>query len=109
MKGPLQLRNVLETIELDNYNRKYRDKIQRNKKQRRVSSVSSSKENKLPLPGQHGSEDRSTPTRRSRQSGIAIFAENQTGHRNTYAQHVNHNAMFARRLGTLPESTKATP
>ena len=41
-KGPLELRTVLETIEVDKYNRKYAEKKQKNKKQRRVSSGSSS-------------------------------------------------------------------
>ena len=48
IKGPLELRTVLETIELDNYNRKYGDKKQRNKKSKRTSSNSSSNGNKLP-------------------------------------------------------------
>ena len=39
--GPLELRTVLETIELNNYNGKYGDKKQ-NKKPRRISSGSSS-------------------------------------------------------------------
>ena len=41
-KGPLEQRTVPETIELDNYNRKYGDRKQKYKKQRRVSSGSSS-------------------------------------------------------------------
>ena len=43
IKGPLELRTVLETIELDNYNRKYGgDKKPRNTKSKRTSSNSSS-------------------------------------------------------------------
>ena len=42
IKGPLDLRTVLETIELHNYNRKYGDKKQKNKKPKRVSFGSSS-------------------------------------------------------------------
>ena len=42
IKSPLELRTVLENIALDNYNRKYGDKKQKNKKSRTVSSNSSS-------------------------------------------------------------------
>ena len=42
IKGPLELRTVLETIELDSYNRKYGDKKPRNKKSTMTSSNSSS-------------------------------------------------------------------
>ena len=42
-KGPIKLRTVLETIELDNYNRKNGDKKQRNEKSKRASSNSSSR------------------------------------------------------------------
>ena len=42
IKGPLELRTVLDTKELVNYNRKYGVKKPRNKKSKRVSSNSSS-------------------------------------------------------------------
>ena len=42
IKGPLKLQTVLETIELDNNNRKYGDKKPANRKQRRTSPESSS-------------------------------------------------------------------
>ena len=45
IKGPLKLQLILETIELDNYNRKYGDKQNRTKRQGRNSSESLS-ENK---------------------------------------------------------------
>ena len=41
-KSPLKLRTVLETIELDNYNRKYGDKKPRSKRSKKTSSNSSS-------------------------------------------------------------------
>ena len=41
VKGPLKLQLVLETIELDNYNRKYGDKIPKIKKAKRESTSSS--------------------------------------------------------------------
>ena len=79
IKGPFELRTVLETIELDNYNREYGVKKEtRTKKPEESPSVALLTEDKLHLPGQLGSEDRSTTTRISRRSRIAIFAENQT-------------------------------
>ena len=42
IKGPVELRTVLETMKLDTYNRKYGDRKQKNKKQRGFSSGSSS-------------------------------------------------------------------
>ena len=44
IKGPLKIQLVLETIELDNYNRKYEDKKPRNKKKPRKGSTNSSSE-----------------------------------------------------------------
>ena len=44
IKGPLKTQLVLETIELDNYNRKYGDKKPRNKKPRKDSTNSSSED-----------------------------------------------------------------
>ena len=41
IKGPLKIQLVLDTIELDNYNRKYGDKKPKNKKARKNSSNSS--------------------------------------------------------------------
>ena len=46
IKGPLKLQTVLETIEQDNYNRKYGDK-KSNKKHRRLPSDSSSDEEQI--------------------------------------------------------------
>ena len=42
IKGPLKLQLVLETIELDNYNRKYGDKPSHTKRQRKNSSENTS-------------------------------------------------------------------
>ena len=42
IKGPLKLQLVLETIELDNYNRKYGDKPSHSKRQRKNSSENTS-------------------------------------------------------------------
>ena len=86
------MRTVLKTIELANYNRKYGDKNRRTKSREESPPLALPTENKLPLPGQHGSEDRSTPTRKSRQPETAIFVENKIGHRNTSVQYGNHNA-----------------
>ena len=46
-KGPLKLKMVLETIELDNYNRKYGDKKQKIKKPGKGSSNSSSEDEQI--------------------------------------------------------------
>ena len=49
IKGPLKLQMVLETIEQDNYNRKYGDKKTANKKHRKFPSDSSSSEEQIEL------------------------------------------------------------
>ena len=47
IKGPLKLQLILETIELDNYNRKYGDKQSKFKRQRKNSSESTSKDEQV--------------------------------------------------------------
>ena len=47
IKGPLKLQLILETIELDNYNRKYRDKQTKFKRQRKNSSESTSEDEQV--------------------------------------------------------------
>ena len=47
IKGPLKLKLVLETIELDNYNRKYGDRCTKSKKLRKNSPDSSSEEEQV--------------------------------------------------------------
>ena len=47
IKGPLKLKLVLETIELDNYNRKFGDKYAKFKRQRKTSSDTSSKDEQI--------------------------------------------------------------
>ena len=47
IKGQLKIQLVLETIELDNYNRKYRDKKPRKKKPRKDSTSSSSEDEQI--------------------------------------------------------------
>ena len=47
IKGPLKLSLILETIELDNYNRKYGDKQTTSKRQRKNSSESTSDEEQV--------------------------------------------------------------
>ena len=58
VKGPLELRTVLETIELDNYDRKYGDKNQDTKSRRRFPQTAPLTGNKLPSLSQYGSWDR---------------------------------------------------
>ena len=58
-KAPLKLRTVLETIELDNYSRKYRGNEQKRRKQRRTSATAHRTANKVLSQGQHGHENRS--------------------------------------------------
>ena len=56
IKGPLELRTVLETIELDNYNRKYGgDKNQETQSRRGLPQTAPPTESKLPSPSQYGS------------------------------------------------------
>ena len=47
IKGPLKLNLVLETIELDNYNRKYGDRCTKSKRLQKNSSDSSSEEDQV--------------------------------------------------------------
>ena len=47
IKGPLKLQLVLETIELDNYNRKYGDKPSHSKRQRKNSSENTSEDEQV--------------------------------------------------------------
>ena len=53
-------------------------KIRRTKNREESPLTALPKENKLPLLGQYGRENRSTPTRKIRQPGAAIFVEGQT-------------------------------
>ena len=92
IKGPLEQRIVLETIELDIYNRKYGHKKQKIKTKSRggLPQTVPPAENKLLLPDLHRSEDRWTPTRRNCQPVIATFAGNLTGRRNISDITVQH-------------------
>ena len=47
IKGPLKLQLVMETIELDNYNRKYGDKPSHSKRQRKNSSENTSEDEQV--------------------------------------------------------------
>ena len=99
IKGPLKIKLVLETIELDNYNRKYGDKKMKTKKARKDSSNSSTSTEFIGHTNQ--SRKRKTNfTEKKIQTAIAASAENQTGQWNTFVQHGRPNALTARRWDT---------
>ena len=110
IKGPLELRTVLETIELENYNRKYGDKKQRNKKSKRAPSNSSSsgEQNAFTKPVR---KRRPLDTKRKKpplQNCHSCGKPNcWTPEHNCPAR--NHSVIFSKRLDILPGFAKARP
>ena len=84
-QGPLELLTVLETIEMNNYNRKYGDKKPKAKNREEFTLTAHPTENKLLSQSQNGKENRLTPTRINDQT--ETFAANQIGHRNIHSWH----------------------
>ena len=80
IKGPLKLQLVLETGDLDNYNRKYGEKNRKIKNPEKTQQINHQKVNRLDTPTKHENESQFCPKRRNSQTGIAAFAENQIGH-----------------------------
>ena len=74
-KGPLKLQMVLETIEQDNYNRKYGNK-KPNRKHRNSHPIARQAKNKSPTHTQHENERQQKPGR-SYRTVTATFAANQ--------------------------------
>ena len=106
IKGPLELRTVLETIELDNYNRKYGDKKQKNKTPRKVSSDSSSNGEQVAFT-RPARKRRPFDTNKKKSSTRSChFCGKPIRRRRKFVQHESHNVIFARRPDTLPESAK---
>ena len=78
IKGPLKLQLVLETIEVDNYNRKYGDKKPR-KNQGKIQQTALQKKNRSDKQAKHGNENQSSTRKENFQTRTAAFTENQTG------------------------------
>ena len=93
---------------MDNYNRKYGVKKSKDRKQRTHSQVVPQTENRLPT-NQYGRRDRIIWTRSSKTFETAIFAGNQTGHRNIHARHRKHSVIIAREWDTLPKYADQRP
>ena len=108
IKGPLKLQMVLETIEQDNYNRKYGDK-KPNRKHRKLPFDSSSTEEQVAYTPSTETKDNRKLGRRSYRTATATFAAIRIGHWNTSAQHGEHSAITARKLDTLPKCANSRP
>ena len=102
IKGPLKLQLVPETIELDNYNRKYGDKKFKNRKQRKTSSGRSSEI-------QPGREKRTKRTRRNKISENVHSAESLTVRRNFHARHGRHSGTIVKGREILPRYADQAP
>ena len=96
VKGPLKIQLVVETIELDNYNRKYGDKKPKIKKARKDSTISSTS-SELIIQTKHGNEKPNSTKKENFQTEAAVSAENRTGLWNIFAQHGEPNATTAKR------------
>ena len=80
IKGPLKIQLVLETIELDNYNRKNGAKNQEIKSLEKVQQTAHQKTDRSDTQTKHGSENHFLTRRKNFKTGSAVFAENGTGH-----------------------------
>ena len=96
IKGSLKLQLILETIELDNYNRKHGDKQSKTKKQRSNSSESTCEDEQVRYT-KPATEKKATFTGKKKlPRETAISAERSIGHPNIYAQHGKLNATIAK-------------
>ena len=86
---------VLETIEQDNYNRKYGDKKPK-KNTENFPPIARQSKNKSLTHTQHGNERKRKRGRRSYRNVTVTFAANQLGHWNTSAQYGQHKLITAR-------------
>ena len=102
IKGPLKLQMVLQTIEQDNYNRKYGDKKPTNKKHQRLPSDSSSSEEQFAYT--HPARKRETTETGKKKSSNrnSHICGNRIGHWNILVQHGEHDAITARKWDTSP-------
>ena len=99
----------METIELDNYNRKYGDKKPKIKKPKENPQAVQHRLNKSAILTNYGSEKHISTRNEKFQTKIAASAGNQTGLWNTFARHGDHNATTAKRWGTLPKFANLRP
>ena len=102
IKGPLKLQLTLETIELDNYNRKYGDKQSKTKRQRRNSSESTSEDEQVRYTKPATKKKPRLRVRRKLPREIAISAERPTGQRKAKCN-------FAKSRDTLSKSAEPKP
>ena len=108
MKGPLKILLVLETIELDNYNRKYETK-NREKNAEKTQQTVHRETNRSDIPTKHENENQLLTRREKFQTGIVAFAENRIGNWNRYVRHGGHNATTAKRWDNSPRCANPRP
>ena len=109
IKGPLKIQLVVETLELDNYNRKYGDKKHKIKKAMKDSASSSTSSELIGHTNQTRKRKHNSTKKEKFQTEIAASAENQTGQWNIFAQHGEPNATTAKRWNTLPKFANPRP
>ena len=80
IKGPLKIQLVLETIELDNYNRKYGDKNPKIKKARKGSTSSSTYSELIGHTNKTRKRKTQINEKKKFSNHTAASAENRTGH-----------------------------
>ena len=96
MKGPLKLQLILETIELDNYNRKYGEKRTKFKRRRKNSSESTSEDEQVGYTKPVTKKKVTFTSKKKLPNEIVIFVGRPTGHPVTLARHGSLNAIIAK-------------
>ena len=109
IKGPLKLQMVLETIEQDNYNRKYGDKKKQTNDPEKSNWKVHEVKNKSPTHNQYGNKKPPKHGRRKCQTVIVAFAVNQIGQWNIFVQHGEHSVITVRRWATSPKCANPKP
>ena len=109
IKGPLKLQLILETIELDNYNRKYGINKAKQKDSAEIPRKVHPKTIKSDI--QHRQPRKKPPLRLRRKlpRETAISAERPTGHPNISARHGKLNTTIAKSRDTLPKPAEPKP
>ena len=109
IKGPLKLSLILETIELDNYNRKYGDKQTTSKRQRKTHPKAHQRRNRSDTQNPQRRRRPHSRLKRKTRNENATSAENPTGHPTTSAQHGRQNATTVKSPVTLQRSADQEP
>ena len=107
IKGPLKLQLVLETIELDNYNRKY--KPSHSNRQRKNSSENTSEDEQVGYTKPAAKRKNTFAGKKKNSEQNCHFCGKQTGHPNTFARHGKLNVTIARNPDTSPRFADQRP